>query len=415
MAPRIGFLLKGYPRLSETFIAQEMLGLEQAGLELLIVSLRHPTDQARHPIHEQIRAPVLYLPEYLHQEPIRVWRGLWAALRERRLGRLLAVFARDLRRDRSRNRVRRLGQALVLARELPAEIDCLYVHYLHTPASVARYTAVMRDLPFAISAHAKDIWTIPDWEIREKLDDAAWLTTCTIMGFRHLRTLAPEARLFCLHHGVDLARLPAPPCRPGPTAATGGRPIELVTVARAVEKKGLDVLLAALARLPADIDWHWRHVGGGPLLTQLQERARELGIAERMTWCGALPFDAVLEALRRADLFCFAPRIAADGDRDGIPNVVAEAMSQGLPVVTARAGAVEEIVVDGETGLVVPPDDPAALADAMTTLIRDPARRAAMGAAGRACIEDSFAAGPGIAEIARQLRALAAGTGAGVD
>ena len=415
MAPRIGFLLKGYPRLSETFIAQEMLGLEQAGLELLIVSLRHPTDQARHPIHEQIRAPVLYLPEYLHQEPIRVWRGLWAALRERRLGRLLAVFARDLRRDRSRNRVRRLGQALVLARELPAEIDCLYVHYLHTPASVARYTGVMRDLPFAISAHAKDIWTIPDWEIREKLDDAAWLTTCTIMGFRHLRTLAPEARLFCLHHGVDLARLPAPPCRPGPTAATGGRPIELVTVARAVEKKGLDVLLAALARLPADIDWHWRHVGGGPLLTQLQERARELGIAERMTWCGALPFDAVLEALRRADLFCFAPRIAADGDRDGIPNVVAEAMSQGLPVVTARAGAVEEIVVDGETGLVVPPDDPAALADAMTTLIRDPARRAAMGAAGRACIEDSFAAGPGIAEIARQLRALAAGTRAGVD
>lgn len=411
MAPRIGLLLKGYPRLSETFIAQEILGLERAGLELLIVSLRHPTDKARHPIHSQIKAQVLYLPEYLHQEPIRVWRGFWAALRERRLGRMLALFARDLRRDVSRNRVRRLGQALVLARELPAAIDCLYVHYLHTPASVGRYTAVLRELPFAISAHAKDIWTIPAWEIREKLDDAAWLTTCTAMGFRHLRALAPKARLFCLHHGVDLARLPAPPCRPDPTAATGDRPIELVTIARAVEKKGLDVLLAALARLPADIDWRWRHVGGGPLLTQLQERARELGIAERMTWSGALPFDAVLEALRGADLFCFAPRVAADGDRDGIPNVLAEAMSQGLAVVTARAGAVEEVVVDGVTGLIVPPDDPLALAEAVTTLLRDPTRRAAMGAAGRARIEADFAAGPGIAEIARQLRALAAGAG----
>jgi len=411
MAPRIGLVLKGYPRLSETFIAQEILALERAGLDLLVVSLRHPTDKARHPIHSEIAAEVLYLPEYLHQEPLRVWRGLCRAARERQLGRVWAAFVRDLRRDISRNRVRRLGQALVLARELPADIDCLYVHYLHTPASVARYTAMMRRLPFAVSAHAKDIWTIPKWEIREKLQDAAWLTTCTAMGFRYLRELAPEARLHCLPHGVDLARLPAPPCGCRGPDREGDRPVELVTVARAVEKKGLDVILDALARLPAAIDWRWRHVGGGPLLPELRKRAGKLGITERVNWSGALPFDEVLGALRGADLFCFAPRVAADGDRDGIPNVVAEAMSQGLPVVTARAGAVDEIVVDGETGLIVPPDDPAGLADAITTLIRDPARRTAMGAAGRARIEAHFAAGPGIAEIARELRRLAAADG----
>ena len=413
MAPHIGLVLKGYPRLSETFIAQEILGLERAGLDLVIVSLRHPTDRARHPIHSEIAARVLYLPEYLHQEPLRVWRGLWQAVRERRLGRVWAAFYRDLQRDLSRNRVRRLGQALVLARELPADIDGLYAHYLHTPASVARYTAMLRQLPFAISAHAKDIWTIPDWEVREKLQDAAWLTTCTSMGFRHLRALAPDARLHCLPHGVDLDRLPAPACCCRRPDRAADRPVELVTVARAVEKKGLDVILDALARLPVDIDWRWRHVGGGPLLPELQRRARKLDIAERVTWSGALPFDAVLDVLRGADLFCFAPRIAADGDRDGIPNVLAEAMSQGLPVVTARAGAVDEIVVEGETGLIVPPDDAAALAEAITTLIRDPARCAAMGATGRARIEAEFAAGPGIAEIARQLRTLAAGTGAG--
>ena len=407
MQPRIALLLKGYPRLSETFIAQEILGLERAGVDLLIVSLRHPTDPARHPIHDEIGAAVLYLPEYLHHEPIRVCRGLWAAARERRLGRVLGAFCRDLRRDFTRNRFRRLGQALVLAHELPGDIGCLYVHYLHTPASVARYTAALRGLPFAISAHAKDIWTIPDWEIREKLEAAAWLTTCTTMGFSHLESLAPDARLLCLPHGIDLERLPAPVFHRCRSNGNGGPPIELVTVARAVEKKGLDVILDALALVPEDIDWRWRHVGGGPLLPILEAKARRLGIADRVAWLGALPFDGVLEALRRADLFCFAPRIATDGDRDGIPNVVAEAMSQGLAVVTARAGAVEEIVVDGETGLIVPPDDPAALAVAMTVLIRDPARRSAMGAAGRARIETRFAAGPGIAAIALELRLLA--------
>ncbi len=411
MSRSIALLLKGYPRLSETFIAQEIRGLELAGLELLIVSLRHPTDPARHPIHDEIRAPVLYLPDYLHHEPIRVWRGFWAALRERRLGRVMAAFGRDLWRDPTRNRVRRLGQALVLACELPADIACLYVHYLHTPASVARYTAAMRGLPFAISAHAKDIWTIPDWEIREKLNDAAWLTTCTCLGYRHLAGLAPGARLFCLPHGVDLDRLPSPPRATQGADPAAARPIELVTVARAVEKKGLDVVLDALALLPAEIDWRWRHVGGGPLRSSLEARAAGLGIADRVVWLGALPFDAVIEVLGRADLFCFAPRIAADGDRDGIPNVVAEAMSQGLAVVTAKAGAVDEIVRDGETGLVVPPDNAAALADAITTLIRDPARRAAMGAAGRAFVEERFAAGPGIAEIARELRQLAEASG----
>jgi glycosyltransferase involved in cell wall biosynthesis len=407
MSCRVAVILKGYPRLSETFIAQELLGLEQRGLELLIVSLRQPTDTSRHPIHGEIRASVLYLPEYLHEAPLRVWRGFWSMLRAGSLPRVLGSLWRDLCRDPTRNRVRRLGQALVLARELPLGTRCLYAHYLHTPTSVARYTAQLCGLPFAISAHAKDIWTIPDWEIREKLDEAAWLTTCTSLGFRHLQALAPSARLFCLPHGIDLERLAAPAREPVPERGWRG-PVELLTVARAVEKKGLDVLLRALAMLPRDIDWRWRHIGGGPLLPTLQALAGQLEIAERVSWRGALAFDAVLAALRGADLFCFAPRVAADGDRDGIPNVVAEAMSQGLPVVSARAGAIDEIVEDGRTGLLVPPDDPQALAVAIAELARDPAQRAMMGAAGRVVIETRFTAGPGIAEIARELEQLAA-------
>ena len=109
MAASIAVVVKGYPRLSETFIAQELLALEQAGLRLLIVSLRHPTDPARHPIHDEIRAPVTYLPEYLHQEPARVAAGLLYAIRHRRFGRVAGLFFRDLRRDPTANRLRRLG------------------------------------------------------------------------------------------------------------------------------------------------------------------------------------------------------------------------------------------------------------------------------------------------------------------
>ena len=119
---RVAIVLKGYPRLSETFIAQEILGLEQRGLALEIWSLRHPTERIVHPMNRQIHAPVTYLPEYLYQEPIRVLRGLAAALRGPAMRQLLGAFWRDLRRDPTANRIRRLGQAFVMARELPAAI-----------------------------------------------------------------------------------------------------------------------------------------------------------------------------------------------------------------------------------------------------------------------------------------------------
>ncbi|MCH8188750.1 MAG: colanic acid biosynthesis glycosyltransferase WcaL, partial [Proteobacteria bacterium] len=139
MTGTVAFILKGYPRLSETFIAQEIRALEERGLRILIVSLRQPTDRARHPVHAEIEAPLLYLPEYLWRQPRRVWRA-WRALRRWPAYRAArAVWWRDLRRERTSNRIRRFGQALVLAHELGAEVRHLHAHFLHTPASVTRY------------------------------------------------------------------------------------------------------------------------------------------------------------------------------------------------------------------------------------------------------------------------------------
>src|SRR5204863_2640060 len=134
---------------------------------------------------------LLYLPEYLYQEPLRVWRGWLRCRRRPGYRKARAAFLADLWRDMSPNRVRRFGQALVLAEELPPDVGHLHAHFLHTPASVARYAAAIGGLPWSVSAHAKDIWTTRDWEKREKLADAGWAVTCTAAGHRHLAVLAP--------------------------------------------------------------------------------------------------------------------------------------------------------------------------------------------------------------------------------
>ena len=377
-APRIGVVLKGYPRLSETFVAQELAALERRGLRLALYSLRRPTDAAVHPVHAEIAAPVDYLPEYLHEAPVRVLRAWTSARRLPGYAAALAAFRADLARDRTRNRARRFGQALVLAAELPADVGHLHAHFLHTPASVARYAALMRRLPWSVSAHAKDVWTTPEWEKREKLASCAWATTCTRANAEHLRAIAADpARVDLVYHGLDARRFPAPPL-----ASRSGTPVVVLAVGRAVEKKGFDDLLAALARVPATLDWRFEHVGGGPLLAALQAQAAALGIAQRIIWHGPLAQPQVLERYRAADVFALPSRIAADGDRDGLPNVLMEAQSQRLPCVATAVSGIPELIDDSRTGLLVPPRDVDALARALAALISDAGLRRRLGEAG---------------------------------
>ncbi len=361
---RVAFVLKGYPRLSETFIAQEILALEQRGLDVLIVSLRQPTDRTLHPVHRLIGAALLYLPEYLYQEPRRLWQGWRRARRQPGYRRAWRVWLADLVRDPTPNRIRRFGQAVVLAAELPADIGHLHAHFLHTPASVARYAALIRGLGWSVSAHAKDIWTIPAWEKAEKLADAAWAVTCTGAGHTHLAQLAPRPdRVALCYHGLDLERFPPPPARPlGGDGSDPDRPVVLLSVGRAVAKKGYDDLLAALALLPARLEWHLVHIGGGALGVGLRRRAEALGLSHRIEWRGAQPQPEVLAACRAADLFVLACKVAPDGDRDGLPNVLMEAQSQRLACVTTNVSGIPELIEDGVTGLLTPPGDPAALA-----------------------------------------------------
>lgn len=392
MSNTIVVILKGYPRLSETFIAQELLGLEKAGFKLTLVSMRHPTDPHVHPVNNEISAPVNYLPEYLHQELSRVfssWRRVrkmpgYSAARKQ--------FFKDLKRDFSPNRFRRFGQALVLAAEKPGDVTHYHAHFLHTPASVAFYASLISQIPYTCSAHAKDIWTSSDADLKDKLNTAHWVVTCTRNGWKHLQNLADDpARVHLSYHGLDLSRFATPgQSHSSRDGSQSSDPVVMVTVARAVEKKGLDTLMQALALLPAQLNWQWVHIGSGDLVPVLQSQAKKLGIEDKLSWRGALAQTQVIEQYRKSDLFVLACRIARDGDRDGLPNVIVEAQSQALPVVSTTVSGVPELVENSVNGLLVKPDNPKQLSEALRQLITDPEKRAKMGKAGEVRVRSAF-------------------------
>ncbi|WAP70822.1 glycosyltransferase [Jiella pelagia] len=399
MQKRVAILVKGYPRLSETFIAQEIAGLQDRGLGQLIVSLRQPGETKVHPVHRKITAPVLYLPEYLKDDPARVKRGREFAERQPGFAEAEKLFQADLARDHTANRYRRFGQACVLAAELPKDVTWLHTHYLHTPASVARYAAAILGLGWSFSAHAKDIWTSEAWELAEKLESSAFGVTCTATNLDYLRSLAKQPKkVELVYHGLDLSGI-APPKR---ETRDPSRPFRIVSVGRAVEKKGYADLVRALARLK-DRNWHFDHVGGGTLAKKLKDQADKAGIGGRTTWHGSRERGEVFDLLANADLFVLPSRIAKSGDRDGLPNVLMEAQAHRLPVVSTRVSAIPELVTDGETGLLVEERDPKALAEAIARLMDDPALALRLAEAGERRVREKFSPEPGLDRVATLL------------
>ena len=403
---KILVLLKGYPRLSETFIAQELLGLEKAGFELALVAMRRPTDKKRHPVHDEIRASVTYLPEYLHEEPLRVLRAIWKIRTLPGFRHALAQFWRDLKRDVTRNRVRRFGQAAVLVAEWPQDAGWLHVHFIHTPASVASYANQISGMPWSVSAHAKDIWTSKDWDLAEKLQRADWAVTCTAVGFDKLKSLSGgRGNVNLSYHGLDLERFPH---FDGERSTRDGTnpsdPVRILSVGRAVKKKGYDTILEALAKLPANLHWRFTHIGGGEELTRLKALAETLGIAHKTVWMGSMDQRDVLTQYREADIFTLACRITADGDRDGLPNVLVEAASQRLMAVSTNVSGISELFKDNENALLVDPDDAQALSQTFSKALADPALRKRLGAAAEDRVRRDFDYHDSIRDLSRLFR-----------
>jgi glycosyltransferase involved in cell wall biosynthesis len=382
-------VVKAFPRLSETFITRELEALEARGHAFQIASLR-AKEKTANLVSHGVSSHVCYLPEYLHEQPVRVARA-WAKVRQYPgYAEAWTAFRKDLRRDITRNRLRRFGQACVLAAELPDGTRHLHAHFAHTPASVARYAAIIRRLTFSMSAHAKDIWTTPDWDLTDKLKQTRFVAVCNGAGADRLKQLNPAASIQLWPH--MLADLSSPACGAGGLAKPEGRrredgrtadsnPIRLITVARAVPKKGLDTLLDALAQVPPEPKWTWTHIGGGPDLDALKSLAAQHPFGDRLTLLGAQPHAQVIEALNQSDIFILPAKVADDGDRDGRPNALLEAMSAGLACISTPVGGVPEIIAGGRDGLICEPSE---LAQTIRQLINNAHLRAQLGSAARA-------------------------------
>jgi len=388
---QIAFVLKGYPRLSETFIAQEIHSLLGLGLDIAIYSLRHPTDSSTHPINDEIDASVNYLPEYLHNQPLRVLKGLITSFSKPGLSIALSTWWKDLKRDRSLNRIRRFGQALVLATELPANTTSIHAHFMHTPASVARYAAQILGLPWTCSAHAKDIWTSPEWELREKLNDCQWLSTCTASNVEYLSALSAKNNVSLNYHGIDIQRFPqAPEQLSQHDGSTPEQAVKLISVGRAVPKKGYFELLDAMVNIPPEQHWTFTHIGGGELIKDLKNHAKTIGIDKHCHWLGAQSQQVVLQHYRQADLFVLNCKIEPNGDRDGLPNVIVEAQSQSLAVLSTNISGIPELIENEINGILVEQQNTLEISAAISRLIKQPELRKNMGQAGYAKVRQCF-------------------------
>ncbi len=397
-APLLGMVLKGYPRLSETFISNEIRLLEEEGFRIHIISMRPPRERMRHASVGAIRAEVTYLPEHLLPAlPAFLWSNLRTCLRAP--GRYAKALALCLRRFPQAPKKHtwlkhflQAGYLLHVTRKGPP-LEHFHAHFAHTPSSVALYAAAMAGTGFSFTAHAKDIYTQRPGPLRLKLRLARFCVTCTRYNQRHLQALAPADRdVHCVYHGIDLGLFSLPE-RPQMEARP---PYRLLTVARCVEKKGLPRILEALALLREQgLDCTWTLVGSGDGKDALRARAAELGLEGRVIFTGAIPHEAVLEHFRQAHCFVLACQVAKDGDRDGIPNVLAESMAMGVPVVATDVSGIPELVEHERSGLLVPDavlrtEGPAALAAALRRMLEDAPLRARVIPEARATVERIF-------------------------
>ncbi|MGH3474167.1 MAG: glycosyltransferase family 4 protein [Aeromicrobium sp.] len=395
---RVVYIVRSWPRLSQTFIVNEVLALERRGVPLDVVSLVRSGETVVQPQVADVRAPISYLDE---PEPRgRLHRSVFAAAP----GRYLAALTLVLRRPGLAagygdcSALECFNHAVWVAAHIRmTRATHVHAHFAHDPALVGLLAARLAGVPFSFTGHARDLYQIPALSLAARAEHATTLVTCCEANVSFIRETVPGGARIpvqVVHHGVDLDRF-SPDARQGSRALGGGvdsadddRAPVLVSVGRLIEKKGFDDLLRALARI--DSPFSLRIYGDGPLHDELVRLRDELGLAGSVDFMGGRDSDEIVAALTGADAFVLTPTTTEDGDRDGIPNVLVEAMACGLPVVTTTAGGITELVEHGVNGLLCDPEDVTAIAGSIGEVLADPELRSRLGAAGRRAVEADY-------------------------
>ena len=393
----VAYILKGFPRLSETFIASEIYRLEQEGLRLRLYVIKPERETEHHGVVDRIEARPDYLPAttslsgvallgWLRENLRHFLPSLVRTVRRHPFSTVRAAakaLAQSVRARRSfwawprKVYVKEFLQAAMIADKLSAARDVghLHAHFGHGAATVNWFVAIITGLPFSFTAHAKDIYCEslnPAGLLRRKMDAARFVVTCTDANREYLRQLS-RTPVHCIYHGLnaDFTRLLKEQAEP---PERNGR-LRLLAVGRLVAKKGFDIFVEACGILRRrGVAFETVIVGEeGDHAEELRRRISAHQLDQSVRLAGPMPQARLFEEYRRATMFCLPCRVLDNGDRDGIPNVLVEAMACGLPVVTTGISGIPEVVRDGVNGLLVPTENAEALADALVRLSRDQA------------------------------------------
>lgn len=385
----VAYILKGFPRLSETFIASEIYRLEQAGLNLRLFVIKPADEAEHHGVVDRIRAKPDYLPPTTSLSGAHLFNWLAG-----NLGNFLPSLARTGSRHgegvtragaaafaqscRARRRflawprkvyLKEFLQAASIADRIARTPDVrhLHAHFCHGAATVTWLASMMTGLPFSFTAHAKDIYCDslnPAGLLKRKMDAAQFVVTCTDANREHLQRIS-RTPVHCIYHGLsaDFTTLLKEQTEPAP--ANGH--MRVLAVGRLVAKKGFDIFVDACGILRRrGVRFETVIVGeDGEHAGEIKSRIAAHNLEQSVRLAGPMPQARLFEEYRRATTFCLPCRVLDNGDRDGIPNVLVEAMACGLPVVTTGISGIPEVIKDGINGLLVPTENPEALADAL--------------------------------------------------
>lgn len=378
--PKVGYVMKRYPRFSETFVVNEILAHEAAGQQIEIFALRGVAETHFQDIIGRVRAPVTRIPEQFRGADT-LWRliaeaqaelpGSWDALRD-----MGAMEGRDV------------AQAIILALAAKRRgVAHLHAHFGTVATSVARIAAALAGIGYSFTAHAKDIYY--DYDEPQHLDlkmrDATDIVTVSDYNLDHLarRFPADAPRITRIYNGLDLDRFAHAAPRPGAG--------HVLAVGRLVEKKGFHILIEAIRLLHgAGRPVTCRIVGQGEEQENLAFQIADAGLSQAVELVGPMAQDAVMAQMREAAVLACPCVVGGDGNRDGLPTVLLEAMALGLPCVSTDVTGIPELVRDGQTGLLVPEGDPEALADALARMLDDAALRDRLSHGARALIEADY-------------------------
>ncbi len=378
--PVIAYVVKRYPRFSETFIVNEILAHEAAGHRVEIISLYPPNDTHFQDAISRVRAPVTYLSD----DGLKA-AGFWSALE--RAAELLPGLWEQLAAARGAE-VREVYQAARLARLVHERgLQLLHAHFASTATEVARLAARFAGIPFTFTAHAKDIFhesAQPD-DLRRKLSEAARVITVSEFNVAHLnREFGPAAqRVRRLYNGLHLERFPF--------VAPQSRARRIISVGRLVEKKGFEILIQACALLAQrEVAFQCDIIGTGEREAALRGLIADLNLGQHVRLLGPRPQVEVIAAVQSAAVFAAPCVVGVDGNADGLPTVLLEAMALGTPCVATDVTGIPEVVQHERTGLQVAQHDVVGLAAALERMLVDATLRGRLAANARAVIERDF-------------------------